>query len=182
MSKSTVYIKKLVLIALLGGSLNVAKFLFMYIPNVEVVSLLIVVYTYSFGLSVGFPATLVFCCIEGLIFGFNPTWVVSYFVHWPFLSLVTYGCRLMKIKHSFPIALVVGAVTAMFGVQSTFFYYLLGGAIGKPQWVEKMLATYISGWLFYLVQTVVNIVLVTVCFRPLTSLLTRLGDKYFLKG
>lgn len=179
MPKSTLFVKKLVLIALLGASLNAVKFCLMYIPNVEAVTLLIVVYTYAFGLSVGFPATLVFCVLEGFLWGFNPTWLVSYFIHWPFISLVTYLCKLLKLKNPLLLALIIGAATALFGLQSTFVYSLTGGAVGKPGWTERFWLTYASGAGFYIAQVATNLILISCAFLPASRLLNKLGQRYF---
>lgn len=167
------------LIALLGASLNAVKLLLMYIPNVEAVTFLITVYTYCFGLSVGLPATLVFCTLEGFIFGFDPSWLVAYFIHFPFISIVSYACRLLKLKNPIIIALIIGAATALFGFQSTFVYFLMGGAIGKPDWLNRYWITYSSGALFYIAQIASNLILVSIAFKPAVKLLDRLGDSYF---
>jgi len=151
----------------------------MYIPNVEAVTLLITVYTYCFGIAIGFPAAMVFCVMEGLIFGFNPTWLVSYFIHWGFVSVAAYLIKILKIKKPILVALIMGAVTALFGVQSTFIYYLLGGAVGKAGWEKAFLATYVAGWVFYVTQVICNLVAITVFFKPLTNKLFVLGDRYF---
>lgn len=179
MSKTTLAIKKLVLIAVLGASLNAVKFLLMYIPNVEAVTFLVTVYTYCFGLSVGLPATLLFCTLEGCIFGFDPSWLIAYFIHFPFVSVVSYCCKLLKIKKPLIIALIIGFVTALFGFQSTFIYFLLGGAVGKPGWAERYFITYSSGAFFYIAEIVTNLILITAAFKPATKLLNRLGDGYF---
>lgn len=167
------------LIALFGASLNAVKFCLMYIPNVEAVTLLITVYTYCFGIGVGLPATLVFCVIEGLLFGFNPSWLVAYFIHWPSIAIATFLIKKLKIKNSVLVAVIIGAVTALFGLQSTFTYFLTGGAVGKDGWVSAYWAMYISGWAFYVTQVVCNLILISVAFTPLTKLLNRLGRSYF---
>lgn len=168
------------LIALLGASLNVIKFCLMYIPNVEGVTLLIVVYTYCFGLNIGLPATVEFCTLEGLLFGFNPTWIVSYYIHWGCVAILTHIIKLLKIKKAVSIALIIGTLTATFGLQSTFIYYLLGGAVGKANWVDRFWITYISGWAFYLTQTVCVVVMISVGFKPLSKVLDKLKNRYFL--
>ncbi len=179
MSKSSLYIKKLVLIALLGASLNAFKFVLMYIPNIEVVTLLIVTYTYVFGLGTGFFATMLFCTLEGFLWGFNPTWLSAYYIHWGLLSLVTYLLKLLKIKNAIIVAFVTALVTALFGLQSTFMYYLFGGGIGKSGWIDRYMATYISGALFYITQTVSNFVILLLAFKPICYFLEKMKSKYY---
>ena len=179
MSKSARFVKKTVLIALLGASLNAVKFSLMFLPNIEAVTLLIALYTYCFGLGTGLSATLVFCVLEGLFWGFNPTWLIAYFIHWPFVSIVAFACKQFKISHPALLALIFGAVTALFGLQSTFIYLLLGGVIGRGGWTEKYLLVYTAGTAFYIAQVVCNLILFAVAFKPLARLLERLGRYYF---
>lgn len=179
MSKSTYLIKKLVLIAVLGASLNVVKFALMYIPNVEAVTLFIVIYTYVFGLTTSIPATLVFCVIEGFLFGFDPSWLIAYFIHWPFIAVVAAFCKLLKIKFPLLIAVIIGLATALFGFQSTFIYYWTGGAIGKPGWVDRYWMTYMAGIWFYVAEVASALVMITFLFKPLVKVLTKLKCKYY---
>ena len=181
MSKSTLLIKRLVLIAVMGASLNVVKFALMYIPNVEAVTLFIVIYTYVFGLSMSLPATLVFCVIEGFLFGFDPSWLIAYFIHWPFIALVSYGCKLLKIKNPILIAIIIGCATALFGFQSSFIYFLTGGAVGKEGWLKRYWIYYMAGIWFYVAEVASALVMVSCLFKPLTKVLTKLSDSYFGK-
>lgn len=178
MSKSTIYVKKLVLIALLGASLNAFKFCLMYIPNVEVVTLLIVAYSYVFGLGIGFPAAMVFCVLEGFIWGFNPSWLFSYFLHWGALSSVGYLLAVCKIKKPLIIAIIIAIITALFGVQSTFMYYLTGGAVGKVGWVDRYIKTYLTGTVFYITHVVSNFFILLFAFDTVKILLNKLKQSY----
>lgn len=180
MSKSTIYIKKLVLIAMLGASLNAFKFSLMYIPNIELVTLLIVTYSYVFGINIGFLATMVFCTLEGFIWGFNPSWIFSYFIHWGFLSLVAYFLKLIKVKNSLLVALIVTIITALFSVQSTFMYYITMGAVGKIGWVDRFIKTYMSGIIFYITHVVSNFFIVLFAFKPVCIMLKKLKKGYFI--
>ncbi len=180
MSKNYLHIKKLVLISLLGASLTAFKFVLMYIPNIEVVSLLITVYTYAFGLGIGFFASMVFCTLEGIIWGFLPTWIIAYYIHWGFLSLTAYILKKQKIKQPIVIALFVALITSLFGIQSTFLYYLIVGGIGKLGWEDRFVATYLSGVSFYITQTIGNFVIILLAFKPLSRFMEIMKKKYFL--
>ncbi len=178
MSKSTIYIKKLVLIALLGASLNAFKFCLMYLPNIEVVTLLIVVYTYVFGIGIGFPAAMVFCTIEGFIWGFNPSWLFSYFLHWGVLSIIAYFLGIFRVKKSLIIATIVALYTFTFGAQSTFMYMLTGGAVGKTGWEDRYIKMYASGAIYYVTHIVSNFFILLFAFEPLKILLEKLKKSY----
>lgn len=179
MIKSFIYIKKLVLIALLGATLNAFKFILMLIPNVEVVTLLIVAYTYVFGLGVGMSATILFCALEGLLFGFDPSWLLAYFIHWPTVSLVAFFVKKSNLKNPLIIALIFSAVTAMFGFQSTFMYMVTGGAIGTPRFFSRYITLYYTGLAYYGVHIASSFVSIFFGFEPIADLLKKLGIKYF---
>jgi hypothetical protein len=178
MNKTTCHIKRLVLIALFGALCSAFKFFLMYIPNVEVVTLLIVVFTYVFGLGMGMGATIVFCVIEGLIWGFNPTWLVAYFIHWPTVSLVTFFMQKGRLKNPIVIAIIISAVTVLFGLQSTFTYMITGGGIKATNFVSRYLSLYTSGIIFYVVHVVSSFISVAVGFTPVRILLTKLNKRY----
>lgn len=67
------------------------------IPNVEIVTLLFVVFTLVFGWLFSFIASFFFVAIEILIWGFNPAWVILYFIYWPILVSIVGLVRLLFI-------------------------------------------------------------------------------------
>ena len=73
-------------IAVCAATLTAGKAALAAIPNVEVVSLLLGVYGYVFGLA-GVLSSLIFCAVEVLIWGAG-SWVVLYFIYWPLFTLL----------------------------------------------------------------------------------------------
>ena len=65
-------------VAVMSALLTALKFALSFIPNVEVVTLLIMVYAAVFGAAYALPAVLVFCAVEVAIYGAG-SWVVLYF-------------------------------------------------------------------------------------------------------
>lgn len=151
----------------------------MFIPNVEAVTLLITVYTFSFGLSLGMGSTLVFCFMEGLIWGFDPSWLLAYFIHWPCVCITAALLKKSAMNKPFLIALIITFVTFLFGFQSTFTYFVIGGAIGKENWIKRYFAMYASGVIFYAVQCISSFISIYFFFAPLSSFLAKQGAKYF---
>ncbi len=180
MTKSALYIRRIVLIALLGASINAFKFLLLIIPyNVEVVTLLIVVYTSTFGLGIGMGATLVFCVLEGVFWGFDPTWLVAYFIHWHVVSLCAFGVKKAGLKNPVIVAAVFAFITLCFGFQSTFTYMLTGGAVKGANLGKRYITLYASGITFYAVHIASSFLSILAGFKPLTELLGKLGARYF---
>lgn len=179
MNNTIFHIKKLVLIALFGAFLNAFKFFLMYIPNVEIITLLIVVFTYVFGLGIGIGATIVFCVMEGLLWGFDPTWLISYFIHWPTIALVAFFIKKGGLKNPIIIALIISVVTALFGFQSTFIYMLTGGALKSTNFFSRYLTFYAAGIKFYLVHILSSFISIVAGFTPIVNILVKLKTKYF---
>ncbi|HKL73929.1 MAG TPA: hypothetical protein VJ903_03455 [Clostridia bacterium] len=178
MKKNNLHIRKLVLIALLGSGLNVFKFLIMFIPNVEVVTLLIVVYTYVFGIGIGMGATILFCVLEAFMWGFDPSWLIPYFIHWPTVALVAFFIKKSGQKKPIIIAIIMSIVTLAFGFQSTFFYMLTGGALKSSSFFARYITMYTTGTGFYIAQILSCFVSIIALFTPLTELVTKLGRKH----
>ena len=78
--------KKIALVGIAAATVECGKLALSFLPNIEVVSILLAVYGYVFGYA-GVLAAVVFVCIEPLIWGFG-SWAVTYFIYWPALSLV----------------------------------------------------------------------------------------------
>lgn len=79
--------KRIALAALFAALVSGGKLALMFIPNVEVVSILLAVAGYCFGALFSLSVSLVFCTVETALWGFN-TWVILYFVYWPLVSLL----------------------------------------------------------------------------------------------
>ena len=121
-------IKDIAVMGVMVATMTAFKYAMSFIPNVEPVSLLIILYTLFLGPKVIY-AIVVFILVEGLIYGFG-TWWVSYLYIWPLLSLLTHLFR----KHTSPVffsvlsgifGLFFGALTATNG-HRTINYQLLG--------------------------------------------------------
>ena len=80
---STLYIVR---VAFAAALLTVGKLALSFVPNVEVVTLFVVVYGSALGPAYVLPATLIFCAVEMALYGIG-TWNVLYFVYWPLLGL-----------------------------------------------------------------------------------------------
>ncbi|OQC14768.1 MAG: hypothetical protein BWX72_01231 [Firmicutes bacterium ADurb.Bin080] len=178
MKENSLYrIKKMVLIALMTALLSAGKFALMAVPNVEIVTISIIVGTYVFGLSVLLPATIIFSAIETTIWGFAP-WVISYFVYWPLLAVITYLFKALISKNKVIFPSVIGCtMTVIFGVLTTFvdtIFYSSG-----HNFASFFSAMYIRGIYFYLIQVISNTVILAVLFIPLEKVLSVLKKKYY---
>ena len=86
--------KDITLIALMVAVIEVCKVTLSQIPNVELTSFWIIMFTLYFGKRI-FYAVPVFILIEGAIWGFGPWWIM-YLYTWPLLAIVTLLLRKIK--------------------------------------------------------------------------------------
>lgn len=147
------------------------------LPNVEVITLLVAVCVYVWGLQVALPAVNVFIAVDMAIWGVN-TWVVSYLIHWNILLLcfwllskVRFRNRAIEIVGATAVAVIM---TALFGILTSAVDTLIGFT-GKGFFVDfdnvlhRFAAMYVAGAYFYLIHILCNFALFAVAFLPLVA-------------
>ena len=88
--------KDIVLIGMMTATVEAAKTALAFLPNIELVSFLFIIYTIVFGKK-ALPAVFAFVGVECLVWGMN-LWVINYLYVWPLLVVITLimrksGCR-----------------------------------------------------------------------------------------
>lgn len=116
MKKKLVY--DYVLIAVLAPILNITKLAMALIPNVEPITLLIIIYTLIFGFRKTMIITLIFVFIEGLMYGIN-MYFLQYLFVWPLLVILTYIFKKSIKENFFLWSIFSGAFGVLFGVLSS---------------------------------------------------------------
>ena len=91
-------LRKLCMLALCAPMIVAGKILLEPIPNVEIVTFFIILFTVVFGWSALFPVAI-FVLEEGLRYGFAPHWYIFYCVIWPLLVVLTMLVK-RRIKES----------------------------------------------------------------------------------
>jgi len=128
------------------------------LPNIEPVTLLVIVYAVAFGRRGIFPV-FVYIFLEGLLFGFG-IWWVSYLYIWPLLFVVS--LRLANCKSPLLWALVAGLFGLLFGALCAIPYLLAGG-------IHAAIAYWVAGLYFDLIHGGANFLIVLLLFRPLST-------------
>lgn len=119
--------KNITLIGVMVATLEVAKFALSFLPNVELVTLLIMLYTLYFGRKIIYVIP-VFVLIEGIVWGFGIWWIM-YLYLWPLLALITYLFR--KTESVIFWAVLAGVFGLIFGALCAIPYFL--SAAGAPR-------------------------------------------------
>lgn len=164
--------------AMYAGLLVGGKAALSAIPNVEIVTLLIALCAYCWGLGVALPAVGAFIVVETMFYGFN-TWVISYVIHWNAVAVAFWLISLVKTKNNVLKAVLATVlavvVTALFGVVTSLVDTLIGFVPKKGFFVVwdnffvRFGAVYARGVAFYVTQIVCNIALFAAAFVPLNK-------------
>lgn len=133
-----------------------------FLPNLEIVSLLIILYTIFFGKKV-FWMIYGFVFLEGFLYGFGMWWF-QYLYIWSILAMVV-----LLLRHNTSAifwSIISGFFGLSFGALCTLPYFITGGpAAAFSYWV--------SGLGFDLTHCIGNMVLCLVLFKPPYALLQK---------
>lgn len=148
---------------ILGAILLVSQIALAPLPNIEIVSVLVVLFTLVLGKYVAYTLS-VFILLEGLVYGFG-LWWFSYLYIWTILAIITFFFR--KMESSLGWALICGFYGLLFGTLTSFPTFVLSGfAVG--------VAYILSGIPFDLIHAVANFLLAFLLLPVLRKLLEKL--------
>ena len=144
-----------------GGKVAMAS-----LPNIEPVSLMIMLMTVIYGRKALYPI-YVYVMLEMLVYGFN-LWNLVYLYIWLFLAVPAYFMR--PVQGRLPWAILSGAFGLLFGLLCIPVYGAVGG------W-HMVIPTWISGIPYDLVHGVSNFLIALAAFVPLRQLLEKLRSR-----
>ncbi len=155
--------RELVLLSLLAAILVLAQVSLAVIPNVELVSLLCIIYTLFFKKKALF-IIYTFVVVEGFLFGFG-IWWFTYLYIWTILWALTMLTANMQSAVWF--AILSGFFGLLFGAFTAIPYLFIGGP-------THMFSYWVSGLVFDVTHCIGNVVTALLLFRPLSILMERL--------
>lgn len=149
-------------IALLGALLYSAQVALSAIPNIEVVTLLIVVFTKNLGKE-GMLACFVYVFLTAITWGFG-LWWCTYLVIWPLFSLIVYKFR--KINNWIIWAIINAVFGLCFGAIFALPYIFVSPAYALNYWI--------SGIPFDVAHCIGNFATALVLGKPLDTAIARI--------
>ena len=158
-------------IGVMVAVIEVCKVTLMSIPNVELTSFWIVMFTLFFGWRMLFVIP-VFILIEGSMFGFG-TWWVMYLYAWPLLSLLTWFGK--KQDSVIYFSVLSGGFGLFFGLLCSIPYFFIGLADGGV--INGMMAAltwWVAGIPWDVVHGISNFILMMILYRPVKSIMKKL--------
>ena len=166
LDKKPLTLREVALFGILAALTFAAKVVMSFLPNIEPVSLMVMLYAVVFGRKGLYPVYL-YVLLEILFYGIQ-LWNINYLYVWAILFL---AARIMKnSESSLAWALLAGSFGLLFGVLCAPVYVFSGG-------VSFAVAWWIEGIPFDLLHCAGNFVMALVLFLPLKKLLTRLYQK-----
>lgn len=137
---------------------------FAFLPNIELVSLLIILYTRHMQYR-ALPVIYVFVLLEGLVFGFGIWWIMYLYI-WA----VLFGLTMLFRKNSSLVgwAMLSGGFGLCFGALGSIPYIFLSGPQAAFAW-------FVAGIPFDITHGISNFLVCLVLFKPLDRLFLRMG-------
>lgn len=148
---------------MLGGLMFAGKVALMALPNVEPVSLLVMLLAVVFGRKCLY-AIYVYVLLELLLHGLH-LWVFNYLYIWVLLAGAAWLLREMRQPLGW--ALLSGVFGLLFGALCAPVYLVVGGLMYAVSW-------WVSGIPFDMIHALSNFVIALVLFVPLRTLLEKL--------
>lgn len=167
---NAIQIRGIALIGILSATITAAKLILSFIPNVEIVTLLFIVYTVVFGVRRSLLISIIFSTTEILIYGFS-TWLLGYYLVWPLLILLT-GLISKRLESEYAYAIVAAIFGYTFGLLFTIVESLFYGiAYGCVYWLR--------GIPFDLIHGTSNFIIILILYKPIVSTLVKLERPYY---
>ncbi len=155
-------------IALMVAVIEVCKVALAQIPNVELTSFWIIMFTLYFGKRI-FYVIPVFVLIEGAMYGFHLWWIM-YLYAWPLLAIVV--LLLKKMKSAWEWSMVSGAFGLLFGLLCAIPYVIAGGWYAGFAW-------WVRGIPFDLIHGIANFAIMMVLYQPIKHIMTKVTNIEF---
>ena len=166
MDKLRISVREIALFGILGALTFGLKFAMSWLPNIEPVSLLVMLYAVVFGKKCLYPIYL-YVTLEILFYGIQ-LWNINYLYIWVILAILAWLLR----KSGSPLAWAIlsGVFGLFFGLLCTPVYLVSGGIGFAISW-------WASGIPYDLLHCAGNFVMALILFVPLRKLLEQLYRK-----
>lgn len=166
MAGAKLTVRDITLFGMLAAMTFGAKWVMAGLPNIEPVSLMVMVFGAVFGWKALFPVA-VYVAAEIVFYGLG-TWNINYLYVWPLLAVL--AILLRNMRHPLAWAVLSGGFGLMFGALCAPVDVAIGGlAYAASKWV--------SGIPFDITHAAGNFVIALVLFVPLRNLTQKLYER-----
>lgn len=160
MKKTSVF--DVALVGIMVAVIEVCKVAMMELPNIELTSFWLLMFSKHFGNKVYFVVP-VFILIEGAVFGFGDWWVM-YLYAWPLLVLTAKLFR--KSNEALTWAIISGAFGLLFGLLCALTkIFFMGTAAAFSWWIAGIPWDFVHGG--------ANFILMLLLYKPMSEAMIR---------
>lgn len=158
---------EVILLTLMGVLMYASQVVMASLPNIEIVSLLIILVARKFGIK-SLISVYIFVLCEIFTYEFS-LWIVNYLYIWAIFAFVITIIR--KIDSTAVYTLISGIFGLTFGTLCSIPYFLTGGISFGVTYI-------INGFWFDLLHCGGNITLTFVLYRPLTKAFNKAVNRF----
>ena len=166
MRKPILTLRQIALFGVLGALTFGAKVAMSGLPNIEPVSLMVMLFAAVFGWKCLYPVYL-YVLMEVMLYGIN-LWNINYLYIWAVLALAALAMR--RLRHPLWWALLSGTFGMAFGLLCSPVYMAIGGFDYGIRWWQ-------AGIVFDIPHCIGNFCIALVLFVPLRNILEKLYRK-----
>lgn len=151
--------KDIVIVGLLGALLKASQTILSFLPNIEIVSILILIFAIRLGTKRTIYITLLFSTLNIMMWGLSPA-TIGYFFVWSGYAVV---CNMLRnlLNSEIKVAIFLGIFGALFGGLFALIYLPAGYAYALSYWI--------NGLAFDLVHAISNFTVGLWAFKPLLN-------------
>ena len=157
--------RDITIMALMVAIIEVSKVALAQIPNVELTSFWVIMFTLYFGTRI-FYVIPVFILIEGMMYGFNLWWIM-YLYAWPMLAIVVLVFK--KMKTAWEWSFVSGLFGLCFGFLCAIPYIFTSGIAGAFAW-------WVAGIPWDFVHGIANFIIMLVLYKPMKLVMSKMQN------
>ena len=154
-------ILKIAIIGMLAATTVASQVVLAFIPNVEIVTLLFIIYAINLSTGDAILIVIVFTIIEGLIWGISD-WMIGYLWIWSLLTIVVSITKKIIKDNADIWALLAGCWGLAFGLFFALQWALLYG-------INAGYAYWLKGIAFDLIHMASNYIIVLLLFTPINN-------------
>lgn len=161
-------VKDITLIAMMAAVIEVSKLVLAQIPNVELTTFWIMMFSLYFGKRV-YYVIIIFILLEGIVYG-PQLWWIMYLYTWPLLAYVTMR---LKDTSTFNMSIVSCVFGLLFGFLCSFPYFFIGLPSGIAEGFRTAFTWWIAGIPWDMVHGIANFLVMFILHKPIKNVMDR---------
>ena len=169
--RQKITVKDITICALMVAVIEVSKLALSFLPNIELTTFWLIMFTLFFGWRIIFVVP-VFILIEGSMYGFGLWWIM-YIYSWPLLVLLTWIFRRQKTVWFW--AVLSGGFGLAFGALCAIPYFFIGASNGIAAGLNAFFGWWVAGIPWDIAHCVGNYVLMLILYNPIKRVMSRVN-------